>query len=320
MPDRSNRGFPLAAHSRARRRMISLQSTAEPSEPVPDIVSVDGLGNSEPDGSAPPVSAPDVPHFSIAGEPETSFDLPSTGFDIVPAQETSENIPVHHQELQRAIDFGPFKELIRGMKPATWVFTGDSITLGAQHTGGGRSYVEHFSERTRWELHRYHDAVINTAAPGDTSRSLLEDLEWRALRFRPDVVSVMIGVNDAAGGQTRRTEFRENLEFIVECARAEGALVLLHTPPHADLGKALAHADLRAYVRLIRDVARDLDVACVDHWAQWKKAAEENGCRGWLAADGIHPTAAGHRAMARLLFKRLGLLDDQSALCALLEK
>jgi lysophospholipase L1-like esterase len=64
----------------------------------------------------------------------------------------------------------------------------------------------------------------------------------------------------------------------------------------------------------------DLDIACVDHWASWKKAAQIGDVNNWLAADGVHPTAEGHRAMARLLFKRLGLLDDHSPLCTLLAK
>ena len=33
--------------------------------------------------------------------------------------------------------------------PLTWVFTGDSITHGAKHTHGSRTYVEHFAERVR---------------------------------------------------------------------------------------------------------------------------------------------------------------------------
>ena len=35
-------------------------------------------------------------------------------------------------------------------RPLTWVFTGDSITHGAKHTAGCRSYPEHFAERVRW--------------------------------------------------------------------------------------------------------------------------------------------------------------------------
>src|SRR6185369_17335796 len=35
------------------------------------------------------------------------------------------------------------QELIAGARPATWVFTGDSITHGGRHTDGTRCFVEH---------------------------------------------------------------------------------------------------------------------------------------------------------------------------------
>lgn len=326
MPDRSSRSFPLSAYSRARRRIISAQKAEIIDDPEPDNVPVDTPPIIPDD---PTAVASELPHLAVNSEPDAVIDLSAqsdaaidlawTGFEIRP-HDTSDSIPAHQQELERAINFGPFKELLQGTKPLTWVFAGDSITQGSKHTAGARSYVEHFAERTRTELQRSHDVVINTAAPNDTSRTLLEDFEWRALRFRPDVVSVMIGINDAAGGRTRRSHFRDNLKAVAHCARSEGALVLLHTPPHADLDIAHSHAELRSYVRLIRDVARDLDIACVDHWASWKKAAQTEDINSWLAADGVHPTAEGHRALARLLFKRLGLLDDRSPLCNLLAR
>src|SRR6185369_10691115 len=60
------------------------------------------------------------------------------------------------------------KRLLAGKAALTWVFTGDSITHGALHTLGWRSYPEHFAERVRWELKRMRDVVINTGISGDT--------------------------------------------------------------------------------------------------------------------------------------------------------
>src|SRR6266446_3517466 len=53
-----------------------------------------------------------------------------------------------------------------------WVFTGDSITHGALHTLGWRSYPAHFAERVRWELRRMRDVVINTGISGDHTGGL----------------------------------------------------------------------------------------------------------------------------------------------------
>ncbi len=251
---------------------------------------------------------------SAIAESETTLNIARTGFEIVAAPETGMEIDVHASE-ERAVNFQPFRELLKKTKPVTWVFAGDSITLGAVHTNGHRNYAEHFAERVRWELRRSSDVVINTATATETSRSLLNDLEWQALRFRPDVVSVMIGLNDAAGGRTRFSQFRRNLRKVVECIRTDGAIPLFHTPPHIDVARVISHAELRSYVKCVREVARDLDVACVDHWAHWKRV-EANRPGSLLSTDGLHPTAAGHRELAALLFRRFGIFDTQSPTCA----
>src|SRR5262245_43171096 len=84
------------------------------------------------------------------------------------------------------------KELLGRKEPLTWVFTGDSITHGALHTKGWRSYPEHFAERVRWELKRMRDIVVNTGISGDRAQGLLPDIDWRVLHLKPDVVSVML--------------------------------------------------------------------------------------------------------------------------------
>src|SRR5206468_2375866 len=85
-------------------------------------------------------------------------------------------------------DLQKIQSLVRSPEPVTWVFTGDSITHGAHHTFGWRSYPEHFAERVRWELRRYRDVVINTGVSGDTIKGVAADVDHRVLRFRPNVV------------------------------------------------------------------------------------------------------------------------------------
>jgi lysophospholipase L1-like esterase len=206
--------------------------------------------------------------------------------------------------------------MLREPQGITWVFTGDSITHGGQHTHGWRNYTELFSERVRWELRRFQDVVINTAVAGERSDGLLENLDVLALRFQPDVVSVMIGVFDAADGPRGRKAFRDQLQRIIERIRENGAVVLLHTPHRFRMDDSPDHADMRSYVRIIREIACDLDVACVDHWAHWKRRRPNpEELRGWLDDDGIHPDKYGHRELAKLIFARLGIFDEHSPTC-----
>src|SRR5207247_6020779 len=143
------------------------------------------------------------------------------------------------------------KHLLSGKKELTWVFTGDSITHGALHTLGWRSYPEHFAERVRWELRRMRDVVINTGISGDRTGGLLADLDWRALRFRPDVVSLMYGMNDCSAGPAGHDKFRGNLETLVDKIVAAGAIPLLNTPNTTYTAKAPGRGDLPAYAQVV---------------------------------------------------------------------
>jgi acyl-CoA thioesterase I len=300
----SDSSFRLASNSR-KRRLLALQIANQQQSPLNSA----GVGSPFP---RPPLRWSKLSPLVIPADEVVRIDVFQHD-DLSTTRAAAaqlEHAPVDNSgEREPGIDFQPVKDLLAGKKPAVWVFAGDGLTLGARHTGGQRNFCEHFAEELRFGLGRHLDVVINTSSPAESSRSLLDDLEWRALRFQPAVVSVMIGLNDAAAGPDGRVEFRRNLEHIIACIRAEGAIALLHTPPRIDLDRAAAHGDLRAYVRLIRDIARELDVPCVDHWAFWKETATmEPVGKNWLASDGLNPTAAGHRAMAELLFGRLEIL------------
>ena len=95
-----------------------------------------------------------------------------------------------------ASDLEKLKTILKGEAPNIWLFTGDSITHGAKHTHGYRSYPEVFQERIRWEISRVRDIVINTGISGNTASNILSDFEWRVAQFKPNVVSVMIGYFD----------------------------------------------------------------------------------------------------------------------------
>src|SRR3954465_1714944 len=119
--------------------------------------------------------------------------------------------PVSLAQSQSSAGFDSIQRLLQGEHPLTWVFTGDSITHGALHTMGWRSYVEHFAERVRFELKRSRDIVVNTGISGNRMTNLLADAEWRVHRFQPQVVSLMMGMNDCVSGPSGREQYREEL-------------------------------------------------------------------------------------------------------------
>lgn len=215
-------------------------------------------------------------------------------------------------------ELAAIRDLLAGQAPLTWVFTGDSITHGALHTLGWRSYPEHFAERVRWELRRMRDIVINSGISGERTGGLLADLEWRVLRFQPSVVLIMIGMNDCTAGPDGHESFRRDLKSLVERARDAGALPILNTPNTVYTANASGRADLPAYAEIVRAVAGEEHVALVDHWNYWQAAKpNQEDLLPWIEDKSIHPGVYGHRAFARLIFKELGIHDENSPTCKL---
>ncbi len=211
------------------------------------------------------------------------------------------------------------KNLLTGKAPITWVITGDSITHGALHTHGYRSYPEHFAERVRWELRRVRDVVINTGISGDTVPGLLNDLDHRVLRFQPTVVSIMMGMNDATKGETGREPFREKYHELIERLKNEtDALILLHTP-NPITPAAGSRQDLPAYSRIVREVAAKYEIALVDQEKRWLDYVAKRGDDlNYLLNDGtIHPNGVGHTLFAHNFFRVLDIFDPESRTCRL---
>ena len=199
------------------------------------------------------------------------------------------------------------RALLSGSEPAIWLFTGDSVTHGALHTMGWRSYPELFAERVRWELRRTRDIVINTGISGDTTAGLLKDLDWRIFQFKPHVTSIMMGMNDCAGGPAKRDDFRSNLNKLVDAIEVHNSLPILNTTNPIYTPNTERRNDI------IREVARKRKTVLVDHSSHWFEVKKtEAEMLYWLNDGSIHPNECGHREFANLIFKELGIYDPAS--------
>ncbi len=205
------------------------------------------------------------------------------------------------------------KTLLKSERPIKWVFAGDSITHGAVHTFGARDYVQSFEERVRCEMQRLFDVIIRTAIAGWTTRDLKQHLDWAVLRFKPDVVSIMIGMNDCCF--LPLSEFLDNYSLILEeIASKTSAKIVLHSPnpiiPGTDPSR---EPHLASFAEGTIKLAAERNLPLVDHWNHWHKAWKEDPLRtyAWMS-DPIHPGDYGHRAFCRLLLQELGIWDETS--------
>lgn len=200
-----------------------------------------------------------------------------------------------------------------------WLFTGDSITQGAKHTYGFRSYPEIFSERVRFEMNRPRDVIINNAISGQVTQNILDDFEWSIQQFTPAVVSIMIGTNDAAiSRKILIPTFENSLRMLITKFRKIHSIPILHTPNIIMTDKnpgGNERSRLPLYVDIIRKVAKEMNVLLVDHWSYWEINREKVFTEKWLA-DPLHPSARGQLEMARLFFRTISIWDDQSFTCS----
>jgi lysophospholipase L1-like esterase len=133
----------------------------------------------------------------------------------------------------------------------------------------------------------------NLAIPGATSSDVLAAMP---ARLDADVALVMVGHNDTPwvtpGDSAAR--LRRNLDAILSRIHAPDVRVANFYDDGNPAGDPRVVA---AYARTICDVARRHGAACADVYRAFRPDL--------LAPDHVHPNAAGHRLIARLLYTAL---------------
>src|SRR5262249_9627088 len=159
----------------------------------------------------------------------------------------------------------------------TVVFLGDSIT-----SGHGLPLPLTFPLRLGEML---GVSVRNAGISGDRTAGGLARLEPEVLAFRPKLVVLELGVNDAFG-RLPVEQTLGNLRAIVRRIRKDGAGVLLvHIDP-----RPLAPD---AYRQGYRDLAREEGTWLVEDFLA--------GVAPGLTTDGLHPNEEGHARLATRL-------------------
>ena len=210
--------------------------------------------------------------------------------------------------MERVKKLFAFNDLVK------WIFYGDSITHGALHTFGQRDYVELFAERVRYELGRAMDIIITTAISGDNTRGLLNSFDWRVAQFKPDVVFLMIGMNDCnADNDIGLDEFESNLSKLASKIGDLGAVPILQTTCPILPGQAPERFPyFNSYMDAIRKVASARELPLIDHEQYWKEHVDSHFY--WMN-NAFHPNADGHRAFAQHIYRCLDIYDASSNSC-----
>jgi acyl-CoA thioesterase-1 len=191
------------------------------------------------------------------------------------------------------------------------LFIGDSITdCGRQqdpeHIGSG--YVRQIRDLLSARDPGTAPRVINRGISGNKVTDLKARWERDVINEAPDVVSIMIGINDVwhafmdgVGGVDIETYIRTYREILMElrARRSHCRLVLCEPTVISPPAPAEGNERLQPYVRAVNDLAQDvLAEAVVRIHDVFRRAERSRPDIAWTT-DGVHPTSTGHALIAR---------------------
>ena len=145
---------------------------------------------------------------------------------------------------------------------------------------------------------------------GGTFATGVEKLDGWLADFKPTLVFLNYGANDAAAGEAGLPQFKENLEKCVAKAAAAGARVVLVTPQAADVRKSgeEAAARRRLYAETMLAFGKEKGWSVVDtfHPLEALQREGEKADKDYsILKDKIHLTDPGYVAWGFFLYERL---------------
>lgn len=159
---------------------------------------------------------------------------------------------------------------------------------------------------------------INRGISGNRTRDLVTRWQKDCLDIKPDLVSILIGINDTWRGfdsndPTSVESFEANYRDILSRAREDtDALIILMEPFVLSYpeDRRTWREDLDPKIQVVRKLALEFETALIPLDGIFAQAACRREPQFW-AADGVHPTLAGHALIARTWMdtvEELGLL------------
>ena len=227
---------------------------------------------------------------------------------------------------------------VRSERPVLIACIGDSVTHGVFELIVGpdgeyqpvyrsdQGYCARLERRLRQLFPAAAVTVLNAGISGDNSRGGLARLERDVLSFRPDLVTVNFGLNDAMSrdAEAGLAAYKRNMRALFEGILASGAEAMLVTPNFmcGYVSSAVEGEGLRAvaaqaaqvqnegvltrYVNAAREIARALNVPVADAYRRWERMSLCGVDTTALLSNGInHPTAEMHALFEEEIIRKL---------------
>ncbi len=222
-------------------------------------------------------------------------------------------------------------------RAATYVAMGDSVTQGCMQNGV-LEYENVYHQVLKRSIEQHYPGtvlnVINSGVSGDTAQESRSRWERDVLMYKPDLVTICFGHNDAHNRQDGIAPFKQAISALVEQIRSKTeAELLLMTPcmmtnrdnkavaeEHRSLIPAFIQLAedgiLPMYVDAVRELSMELSVPLLDVYAMWEQMERDGGDIVSQLSNGInHPGAQFHiqwgAALEEMLFQGQALIQKR---------
>lgn len=209
-------------------------------------------------------------------------------------------------------------------KGLVFLFQGDSITDGNRGRNTdpnhimGHGYAFAIASRVGADFPEAGFVFYNRGISGNKIPDLEKRWQTDTLDLKPDVLSMLLGINDTAAEVNKANDaktvrqFEEGYRKLLQQCREEkpDVLFVLGLPFVYPVGKRKDQwqewkngTEQRAQV--VRKLAAEFNAVVIDYPAVFDKAIQKAPAEYWIW-DGVHPTVFGHELMAREWIKQAG--------------
>jgi lysophospholipase L1-like esterase len=221
------------------------------------------------------------------------------------------------------------KKKLKIKQGLVFLFQGDSITdgnrgrtLDPNHIMG-HGYAFSIASRLGANYPKKKPVFYNRGISGNKVNDLAERWQKDTLDLKPDVLSILVGVNDASSVVFHREpvvtieKYEEIYRSLLEQTKAQfpNIIFVLCEPFILPVGKVKDNweaykADITKRQEVVKKLALQYNAVFIGLQEVFDKACEKAPADYWIW-DGVHPTVAGHELIARkwikLVSKRISI-------------